>query len=60
MCWQELKHDLKAVKAGLSLMQMKYQQEFTSLGEILPYNKVWTLRIENLMYLEMVILFVLI
>ncbi|ESQ35954.1 hypothetical protein EUTSA_v10006679mg [Eutrema salsugineum] len=30
---EELKHDLKAVKAGLSLLQMKYHQEFTSLGE---------------------------
>ncbi|KAL9855828.1 Kinesin-like protein KIN-14H [Arabidopsis thaliana] len=30
---EELKHDLKAVKAGLSLLQMKYQQEFTSLGK---------------------------
>ncbi|KAG7653629.1 Calponin homology domain [Arabidopsis suecica] len=30
---EELKHDLKAVKTGLSLLQMKYQQEFTSLGE---------------------------
>jgi|APAra0007618328_1042625.scaffolds.fasta_scaffold08283_6 hypothetical protein len=39
MCWQELKHDLKAVKAGLSLLQMKYQQEFTSLGDIISYNK---------------------
>ncbi|KAJ0235945.1 Kinesin-like protein KIN-14H [Hirschfeldia incana] len=29
---EELKHDIKAVKAGLSLLQMKYQQEFTSLG----------------------------
>lgn len=36
--WQVLKHDLKAVKAGLSLLQMKYQQEFTSLGENLPCN----------------------
>lgn len=38
MSWQELKHDLKAVKSGLSLLQMKYQQEFTSLGENLPCN----------------------
>ncbi|KAF8107986.1 hypothetical protein N665_0115s0001, partial [Sinapis alba] len=30
---EELKHDIKAVKAGLSLLQMKYQQEFASLGE---------------------------
>ncbi|KAF2616886.1 hypothetical protein F2Q68_00040535 [Brassica cretica] len=30
---EELKQDIKAVKAGLSLLQMKYQQEFTSLGE---------------------------
>uniref|UniRef100_A0A1J3GQ14 Kinesin-4 n=3 Tax=Noccaea caerulescens TaxID=107243 RepID=A0A1J3GQ14_NOCCA len=30
---EEMKHDLKAIKAGLSLLQMKYQQEFTSLGE---------------------------
>lgn len=36
MCFtlsQELKHDIKAVKAGLSHLQMKYQQEFASLGE---------------------------
>ncbi|XP_013750877.1 kinesin-like protein KIN-14H [Brassica napus] len=30
---EELKQDIKAVKAGLSLLQMKYQQEFTSLSE---------------------------
>lgn len=39
MCFtlfQELKHDIKAVKAGLSLLQMKYQQEFASLGENNP------------------------
>ncbi|XP_033133656.1 kinesin-like protein KIN-14H isoform X1 [Brassica rapa] len=30
---EELKQDIKAVKAGISLLQMKYQQEFTSLGE---------------------------
>ncbi|XP_010489762.1 PREDICTED: kinesin-like protein KIN-14G [Camelina sativa] len=30
---EELKHDLKAVKTSLSLLQMKYHQEFTSLGE---------------------------
>ncbi|CAA7053253.1 unnamed protein product [Microthlaspi erraticum] len=30
---EEMKHDLKAIKAGLSLLQMKYQQEFTSLGK---------------------------
>ncbi|CAF2260452.1 unnamed protein product [Brassica napus] len=30
---KELKHDIKAVKAGISLLQMKYQQEFKILGE---------------------------
>ncbi|VVA90582.1 unnamed protein product [Arabis nemorensis] len=30
---EELKHDLKTIKTGLSLLQMKYQQEFASLGE---------------------------
>ncbi|CAN7134534.1 unnamed protein product [Brassica rapa subsp. narinosa] len=30
---EELKHDIKAVKAGISLLQMKYQQEFKILGE---------------------------
>ncbi|CAH8357907.1 unnamed protein product [Eruca vesicaria subsp. sativa] len=30
---EELKHDIKAVRANLSLLQMKYQQEFTSLGD---------------------------
>ncbi|CAH2038502.1 unnamed protein product [Thlaspi arvense] len=30
---EELRHDLKAIQAGLSLLQLKYQQEFTSLGE---------------------------
>ncbi|KAL1195370.1 Kinesin-like protein KIN-14H [Cardamine amara subsp. amara] len=30
---EDLKHDLKAVKASLSLLQVKYQQEFTSLGK---------------------------
>ncbi|KFK43213.1 hypothetical protein AALP_AA1G095200 [Arabis alpina] len=30
---EELKHDLKNIKTGLSLLQMKYQQEFASLGE---------------------------
>ncbi|CAN8294841.1 unnamed protein product [Cochlearia groenlandica] len=30
---EELKHDLSDIKADLSLLQIKYQQDFTSLGE---------------------------
>lgn len=57
MYFQEMKHDLKAIKSGLSLLQMKYQQEFTSLGENIPCNKIWTYTQSYLTVPDMVIVY---